>query len=59
MATTNNYSTFLDGKKPSNRIEAIDQPSTQKEFDLYSKSLICAVSQELLQDCRKIITANK
>jgi myo-inositol-1(or 4)-monophosphatase len=39
-------------------IEAIDQPSTQKEFDLYSKSLICAVSQELLQDCRQIITAS-
>ena len=38
-------------------MEAIDQPSGTTEFDLYSKSLICAVSQELLEDCRKVVTS--
>jgi fructose-1,6-bisphosphatase/inositol monophosphatase family enzyme len=36
-------------------MEAIDQPPDTKDFDLYSKSVICAVTQELLEDCRKVI----
>jgi fructose-1,6-bisphosphatase/inositol monophosphatase family enzyme len=37
-------------------MEAIDQTPGQ-EFDLYSKSVICAVSRDLLEECRRIITA--
>ena len=38
-------------------MESIDQSKDQEYFDLYSKSIICATNQELLEDCRKVITS--
>ena len=38
-------------------IEAIDQKK-QGPFDMYSKSHICATSQELLEELRKLILQN-
>ena len=38
-------------------MESIEEQSPGDNFDLYSKSIICAINQELLEDCRKVITS--
>jgi fructose-1,6-bisphosphatase/inositol monophosphatase family enzyme len=41
-------------KEAGGVIEAIDQDK-DKGFDLYSKSIICAVNQDLLEELREVI----
>ena len=36
-------------------MKSIDQPAGQKEFDLYSKSILCGTSRELVDECRSLL----